>query len=158
MIDIQLLRKDPAAVAKRLAGRGPGAFDAAQFEKFESARKNLQTAVEQAQASRNKIAKDIGQAKAKGADVADLLAQGEKLKSLLEQAERQLSALQAAYQDFLGRIPNIPHESVPLGESADQNREVRRWSPDNSGPRKFDFPVKDHVDIGEGLRGLDFAT
>src|SRR3989440_5828011 len=154
MIDIQLLRKDPAAVAKRLAGRGPGAFDAAQFEKFESARKNLQTAVEQAQASRNKIAKDIGQAKAKGADVADLLAQGEKLKSLLEQAERQLSALQAAYQDFLGRIPNIPHESVPLGESADQNREVRRWGE----PRKFDFPVKDHVDIGEGLGGLDFAT
>ena len=154
MIDIQLLRKDPEAVAKRLAGRGPGAFDAEQFQKFESARKNLQTAVEQAQASRNKIAKDIGQAKAKGHDVADLLAQGEKLKSLLEQSERQLETLQTAFQDFLGRIPNIPHESVPVGEGAEQNREERRWGE----PRQFDFPVKDHVDIGEGLGGLDFAT
>ena len=154
MIDIQLLRKDPAAVAKRLAARGPGAFDAEQFQKFESARKNLQTAVEQAQASRNKIAKDIGQAKAQGKDVAPLLAQGEKLKSLLEQSEQQLAELQRAFDDFLRRIPNIPHESVPLGSSAEQNREERRWG----DPRKFDFPVKDHVDIGEGLGGLDFAT
>jgi len=154
MIDIQLLRKDPAAVAQRLSTRGPGAFDAEQFQKFESARKNLQTAVEQAQASRNKIAKDIGQAKAQGKDVAELLAQGEKLKALLEQSEQQLAALQAAFQDFLGRVPNIPHESVPVGEGAEQNREVRRWGE----PRKFDFLVKDHVDIGEGLGGLDFAT
>ena len=84
MIDIQLLRKDAPAVASRLATRGPGAFDAEQFQRFESARKNLQTAVEQAQASKNRIAKDIGQAKARGHDVADLLAQAEKLKSLLE--------------------------------------------------------------------------
>ncbi|HYL91106.1 MAG TPA: serine--tRNA ligase, partial [Burkholderiales bacterium] len=154
MIDIQLLRKDPAAVARRLAARGPGAFDAEQFQQFESARKNLQTAVEQAQASRNKIAKDIGQAKAQGKDVAPLLAQGEKLKSLLEQSEQQLAELQRAFEEFLRRIPNIPHESVPLGESAEQNREERRWG----DPRKFDFPVKDHVDIGEGLGGLDFAT
>ena len=154
MIDIQLLRKDPAAVAKRLAARGPGAFDAEQFQGFESARKNLQTAVEQAQASRNRIAKDIGQAKAQGKDVSELLAQGEKLKSLLEQSEQQLATLQTAFQDFLGRVPNIPHESVPIGESVEQNREERRWGE----PRKYDFPVKDHVDIGEGLGGLDFAT
>src|SRR5256885_10804582 len=118
MIDIQLLRKDPAAVAKRLAGRGPGAFDAAQFEKFESARKNLQTAVEQAQASRNKIAKDIGQAKARGQDVSELLAQGEKLKQLLERSDEQLAKLQAGFHDFLGRIPILPHEPVPVGDSA----------------------------------------
>src|SRR4051812_42497316 len=154
MIDIQLLRKDPTAIAQRLAARGPGAFDAERFQEFESARKNLQTAVEQAQASRNRIAKDIGQAKAKGHDVADLLAQGEKLKSLLEASEAQLATLQNAFQDFLGRVPNIPHKSVPVGEGADQNREVRRWGE----PRRFDFPVKDHVDIGEGLGGLDFAT
>src|SRR5258707_8186783 len=126
MIDIQLLRKDPAAVAQRLAARGPGAFDAGQFQQFESARKNLQTAVEQAQASRNRIAKDIGQAKAKGHDVSDLLAQGEKLKALLEASEEQLAKLQAAFQEFLGRVPNLPHESVPAGESAEQNREERR--------------------------------
>src|SRR4029079_14894097 len=72
----------------------------------------------------------------------------------LESAEQQLARLQADLQDFLGRIPNIPHESVPVGASADQNREERRWG----SPRKFDFPVKDHVDVGEGLHGLDFAT
>jgi seryl-tRNA synthetase len=154
MIDIQLLRKDPEAVARRLATRGPGTFDVEQFRRFEDTRKNLQTAVEQAQASRNRIAKDIGQAKAQGKDVSELLAQGEKLKSLLDQSQVQLGELQAAFQDFLGRIPNIPHDSVPVGESAEQNREERRWGE----PRKFDFPVKDHVDIGERLGGLDFAT
>ncbi len=154
MIDIQLLRKDPDAVARRLAARGPGAFDAEQFRRFEDARKNLQTAVEQAQAARNRIAKDIGQAKAQGKDVGELLAQGEKLKSLLEQSEQQLAKLQAGFQDFLGRIPNLPHESVPVGEGAEQNREERRLGE----PRRFDFQVLDHVDIGEALGGLDFAT
>src|SRR3954469_8111131 len=154
MIDIQLLRKDPEGVARRLATRGPGTFDVEQFRRFEDARKNLQTAVEQAQSSRNRIAKDIGQAKAQGKDVGDLLAQGEKLKSLLEQSEGQLARLQEGFQDLLGRIPNLPHESVPVGESAEQNREERRWGE----PRKFDFPVKDHVDVGERLGGLDFAT
>jgi seryl-tRNA synthetase len=154
MIDIQLLRKDPAEVARRLAVRGGTTFDVEQFQGFESARKNLQTAVEQAQASRNRIAKDIGQAKAKGHDVTELLAQGEKLKALLEESEQQLATLQAAFQEFLGRIPNLPHESVPVGEGAEQNREERRWGT----PPVFPFEPKDHVDIGEGLGGLDFAT
>jgi seryl-tRNA synthetase len=154
MIDIQLLRKSPEEVARRLATRGAGVFDATRFQQFESVRKELQTAVEQAQASRNRIAKDIGQAKAKGHDVAALLQQGEELKSLLERSEQQLVRLQAEFQDFLGRIPNIPHESVPVGASADDNREVRRWGE----PRRFDFAVKDHVDLGEALGGLDFAT
>ena len=154
MIDIQLLRRDPEAVAKRLATRGPGAFDLGQFQRFESARKNLQTAVEQAQASRNRIAKDIGQAKARGQDVGELVSQGEKLKALLEQSQAQLAELQTAFQDFLGRVANIPHESVPIGEGAEQNREERRWG----DPRAFSFKPKDHVDIGEALGGLDFAT
>ena len=158
MIDIQLLRKDPEGVAKRLATRGPGAFDASLFRRFESTRKDLQSAVEQAQASRNRIAKDIGVAKARGQDVTPLLEQGEKLKALLERSEQQLTALQQEFQDFLKKVPNIPHASVPLGVSSEDNREERCWSPANSGPRKFDFAVKDHVDVGEGLGGLDFAT
>ena len=153
MIDIQLLRKDAEAVARRLATRGPGAFDLEQFQRFEKARKDLQSAVEQTRASQNRIAKDIGQAKAKGHDVAPLLQQGEKLKSLLQESDQQLARLQEGFQDFLGRIPNIPHESVPVGDEK-ANREERRWGQ----PRQFDFPVKDHVDIGEGLGGLDFAT
>ncbi|HKU48136.1 MAG TPA: serine--tRNA ligase [Burkholderiales bacterium] len=154
MIDIQLLRKNPQDVARRLAARGAGAFDAVQFERLEAARKELQTAVEQAQASRNKIAKDIGQAKAKGHDVAPLLEQGEKLKGLLERSEQQLGVLQQEIQDFLRRVPNIPHESVPVGASSEDNREERRWG----DPRRFSFDPKDHVDIGEALGGLDFAT
>jgi seryl-tRNA synthetase len=154
MIDIQLLRKNPQDVAKRLATRGPDAFDVVQFERFEAARKDLQAAVQQAQASRNRIAKDIGQAKARGQDVAELLQQGEKLKSLLEQSERQLEKLQQGFQDLLARIPNIPHESVPVGKSSDDNPERRRWGE----PRKFDFSIKDHVEVGESLGGLDFAA
>jgi seryl-tRNA synthetase len=154
MIDIQLLRKDPEGVAKRLATRGAGAFDAVLFQRYESTRKELQTAVEQAQASKNRIAKDVGMAKAKGQDVAPLLEQGEKLKALLEKSEVQLTALQVEIQEFLKRVPNIPHESVPVGASSEDNREERRWGK----PRQFDFPVKDHVDVGEALGGLDFAT
>jgi seryl-tRNA synthetase len=154
MIDIQLLRKNPQEVARRLATRGPGAFDLNEFERFETTRKELQSAVQAAQASRNRIAKDIGQAKAKGHDVSELMQQGEKLKSLLEESEKQLERLQAAFQDLLARIPNVPHESVPVGKSAEDNPERRRWGT----PRNFSFAAKDHVDIGEGLGGLDFAT
>ena len=136
MIDIQLLRKNPQEVAKRLATRGAGAFDADQFERFEATRKELQTAVQQAQASHNRVAKDIGQAKAKGQDVSELMREAEKLKSLLEESEKQLEKLQAGFQDLLARIPNIPHESVPVGKSSEDNPERRRWGT----PRKFDFP------------------
>jgi len=154
MIDIQTLRKDAEGVAKRLATRGPAAFDLNRFQQLESTRKQLQTAVEQAQASKNRIAKDIGTAKAKGHDVAPLLEEAEKLKALLERSEQQYVVLQQEVQDFLRRVPNIPHESVPVGASSDDNREERRWG----SPRKFDFAVKDHVDVGERLGGIDFAT
>jgi seryl-tRNA synthetase len=154
MIDIQLLRKDPEGVARRLATRGEGAFDAALFQRYDSTRKELQTAMEQALASRNKIAKDIGMAKAKGQDVAPLMEQGEKLKSLLERSEQKFAELQQEIEGFLRRIPNIPHESVPVGASSEDNREERRWGT----PREFSFSPKDHVDVGEALGGLDFAT
>jgi seryl-tRNA synthetase len=154
MIDIQTLRKDPDGVAKRLAARGPAAFDLGRFQDLESGRKQLQTEVEQAQASRNRIAKEIGQAKAKGQDAKDLMAQAEQSKASLESSEREFAALQQEIEDFLRRVPNIPHESVPLGTSSEDNREERRWGQ----PRKFEFTVKDHVDVGERLGGIDFAT
>jgi seryl-tRNA synthetase len=154
MIDIQLLRKDSEGVAKRLATRGAGAFDAARFRDLEAKRKEIQTAAEQAQASRNKVAKEIGQAKAKGEDAKELLEQGNRLKATTEACEAELEKLRAEMEDFLGRIPNIPHQSVPVGSSSEENREERRWGE----PRKFDFAPKDHVDVGERLGGLDFAT
>jgi seryl-tRNA synthetase len=154
MIDIQLLRKSPEEVAKRLAARGAGAFDLNRFQELEGRRKQLQTQVEQAQATRNRMAREIGQAKAKGQDVSGLMQQAEQSKASLESSEKQLAELQLELQDFLSRVPNIPHESVPPGSSADDNKEVRRWG----DPRKFDFPAKDHVDVGEALGGIDFAT
>src|SRR4051812_10349682 len=125
MIDIQLLRKDPQGVAARLATRGPGAFDVVRFQELEKKRKEIQTAAEQAQASRNRIAKEIGQAKAKGQDAKQLLEEGNRAKSIVEGCELELQKLQAELQDFLGRIPNLPHESVPVGTSSDDNREER---------------------------------
>jgi seryl-tRNA synthetase len=154
MIDIQLLRKDPQAVARRLATRGAGAFDAVAFEKLEARRKELQTRVEQAQAARNRLAKEIGQAKAKKEDAGPLLAQAERNKGEIQGLEQQLASLQAEFEDFLRRVPNLPHESVPVGASAEDNREERRWG----APRRFDFAVKDHVDVGAALGGLDFET
>jgi seryl-tRNA synthetase len=154
MIDIQLLRKNPDEVAKRLAARGPSAFDLNKYLQLESRRKEVQTQVEQAQAERNKVAKEVGQAKAKGGDVKELLEKGNRLKAMADAAEVELAKVQAELNDFLARIPNIPHESVPVGSSADDNKEVRRWGE----PKKLDFAVKDHVDVGEGLGGLDFAV
>jgi len=154
MIDIQLLRKDPEAVAKRLATRGASGFDVAKFAQLETKRKDTQTLAEETQASRNKLAKEIGQAKGKGQESKDLLEKANRLKSITEATDIELQKVQAELQDLLARIPNLPHESVPVGTSAEDNREERRWG----APRKFDFPVKDHVDVGEALGGLDFAT
>jgi seryl-tRNA synthetase len=154
MIDIQLLRKDPEEVARRLASRGEAAFDLQRFLELEAKRKTAQTLGEQALADRNKVAKEIGQVKAKGGDAKELLEKAERLKALAEAGNIESQKAQAELEDFLGRIPNIPHESVPVGGSADDNREERRWGE----PRTLDFPAKDHVDIGERLGGLDFAT
>jgi seryl-tRNA synthetase len=154
MIDIQLLRKNPEDVARRLAARAPDALDLATFNRLEAARKDVQTRVEQAQAARNRLAKEIGQAKGKGQDAAPLLAEAERSKADLEASEQKLAQIQVELEDFLRRIPNIPHESVPVGTSSEDNREERRWGE----VRKLPFPAKDHVDIGERLGGLDFAT
>jgi seryl-tRNA synthetase len=154
MIDIQLLRKNPDEIAKRLATRGAGAFDLQKFLALEARRKEMQSASEAAQASRNKAAKEFGQAKAKGEDVKELLERGNSLKSIADATEVESAKAVAELNEFLSRIPNIPHESVPVGATEQANREERRWGE----PRKFDFAPKDHVDVGEGLRGLDFAT
>ena len=153
MIDIRLLRSNPDEVARRLAARGANAFDLSKFRDLEKKRKDTQTISEQAQASRNKLSKEIGQARAKGEDAKDLLAKADRLKSMVEAAEIELQKVQSEFQDFLARIPNIPHESVPAGSSPEENREERRWGK----PKEFDFPAKDHVDVGEFL-GLNFQA
>ncbi|MEN3354960.1 MAG: seryl-tRNA synthetase [Betaproteobacteria bacterium] len=153
MLDIQLLRSDLRGTAQRLAERGYE-LDVTQFEALEHERKAIQTETQELQARRNQLSKQIGQAKAKGEDAADMMAQVNAQADRLKALEQDLTQLQAKLNDFLLVVPNAPHSSVPPGESADQNPEARRVGT----PRKFDFPAKDHVDIGAKLGGLDFDT
>ena len=151
MIDIQLLRTDIDAVAKRLATRG-FELDVARFKDLDASRKEVQQLVEGAQASKNKNAKEIGQAKAQKQDVTKLMESAERFKAILEATEQQLTKVQVELREFVSLIPNIPHESVPAGTSPEQNVEARRWGE----ARNFDFAAKDHVDVGAGLGGMDF--
>jgi seryl-tRNA synthetase len=152
MIDLQLLRTNLDAVASRLAARGYE-LDREGFLALEAERKRIQNDTQSLQASRNAFSKKVGQAKAKGEDVAPLLAEANSVNARLGELEKSLEDIQARLQGFLAVVPNPPHESVPAGRSADDNPEARRWGT----PRKFGFPVKDHVDVGERL-GLDFAA
>jgi seryl-tRNA synthetase len=153
MIDIQLLRADIHGTAERLAGRGY-ILDKETFLALESKRRAVQADTEELQAKRNGQAKRIGQAKGRGEDVAVLLAEASGLGDQVVVLQAQLEEIQRAQHDFLAAIPNLPHESVPRGASAEQNLQVRVIGE----PRDFAFPAKDHVDLGEGLGQLDFAT
>jgi seryl-tRNA synthetase len=150
MLDVQLLRNDLRAVAKRLADRGY-TLEAEAFEALETRRKSVQTETQELQAKRNQLSKQVGELKAKGGDASQLVAQVNAQASRLKSLEQDLEQVQAQLNDFLLGLPNIPHDSVPIGRSAADNPEVRKAGT----PRAFDFPVKDHVDLGAGL-GLDF--
>ncbi len=153
MLDIQLLRNNIDAVAQRLATRGY-ALDTATFQKLENERKTLQTRTQDLQASRNSLSKQIGMLKGKGEDASTVMAEVAAMKSELEANEVRLGELLKEFDAFVATIPNVPQESVPVGRSEADNVEVHRWGT----PRSFDFPVKDHVDLGESLGQLDFAT
>ena len=153
MLDIQLLRSDLDGVAKRLESRG-FILDTAAFQELEQDRKVTQTRTQDLQAKRNASSKQIGQAKAKGEDVSAIMAEVANLGDELKQAEEKLGFIQLKLQELLSGIPNLPHENVPVGKSEADNVEVRRVGV----PRSFDFEPKDHVDVGEALKQLDFAT
>ena len=153
MLDIQLLRKELPAVVAGLKRRGFD-FDEAQFRALEEERRKLQLRTEELQAKRNVLSKQVGVMKGKGEDASAVLAEVGGIGDGLKSNETALAALQERMSGFLRVIPNIPRAEVPEGASSEENVEVRRWG----APRKFDFPVKDHVDVGVGLGGLDFET
>ena len=152
MLDIQLLRNDIQTTAQRLAQRG-FVLDTERFGELEGKRKQLQIRSEELQAQRNSLSKQIGvlmgQGKKDEAEAAK--AQVAQLKTDMENIESELPQVQAALDDLLLRIPNLPHESVPVGKDETENVEVRKVGT----PRTFDFDIKDHVDLGAAL-GLDF--
>jgi seryl-tRNA synthetase len=155
MLDITLLRKDlPGVVARLEARKKPQEFlDVAAFTALEAERKTIQTRTEELQAQRNQLSKQIGQLKAKGESADAVMAQVAAIKTELESSAARLEQIQPEMQALLLAVPNLPHESVPVGGDEAANAEVRRWG----APRDFNFAVKDHVDIGEKL-GLDFET
>ncbi|PIA71293.1 serine--tRNA ligase [Ectopseudomonas toyotomiensis] len=153
MLDSKLVRTQLTEIAERLATRG-FALDVARFEALESQRKSVQVRTEQLQAERNSRSKSIGQAKARGEDIAPLLAEVDQMGSDLEAGKRELDAIQNELDNLLLNIPNLPHESVPVGADEDGNVEVARWGT----PRSFDFEIKDHVALGEQHGWLDFET
>ena len=153
MLDIQLLRTDIDAVSQRLATRGY-TLDTATFQALDAERKTLQTRTQDLQASRNTLSKQLGMLKGKGEEAAGVMAEVAAMKSELEANEVRLAELLKELDAFVATIPNLPQESVPVGKSEADNVEVHRWGT----PRTFNFPVKDHVDLGESLGQLDFAT
>ena len=155
MLDINMLRKDlPQVIARLNARKSPQPFlDVARFESLESERKTLQTRTEELQARRNQLSKQIGQAKARGEDVAPIMAEVAQIKLTLETDAARLDALQAELFDLLMAVPNLPYPDVPVGADETGNVELRRWGT----PRQFDFAVRDHVDVGAPL-GLDFES
>lgn len=153
MLDPQLLRTQLDTVTQRLASRGVR-LDAAAFQALEDERKQLQTRTQELQAKRNSLSKQIGQLKAKGEDAGAAMAEVAGLGDELKTNEDALAALLDRFNDFVAGIPNLPHESVPVGKDESANVEVLR----RGTPRSFDFAIKDHVDVGEGLGSLDFET
>ena len=153
MLDVQLLRADIDAVARRLADRGI-TIDSTRFLEIEASRKSLQTRTQELQAKRNSSSKQIGQLKQKGEDASVLMAEVNAMADEQKANESKLAELLGEVNDFLLGIPNVPHTSVPAGRSADDNAEARRVGT----PKTMAFSPKDHVDLGEGLRMLDFAT
>lgn len=152
MLDPKLLRTDLVALKDKLATRGYE-LDVAFWTDVENKRKELQVYTEELQSQKNAGAKKIGELKRSGGNADELLAQMQKLSDEMKAAENKLRELQAVITNASLAIPNLPDDSVPVGADESDNVEIRKWGT----PRVFDFKVKDHTDIGEGLGQLDFA-
>ncbi len=152
MLDPQILRTDAKDVAKRLATRG-FTFDAATFESLEAKRKALQVETENLQFERNKASKGIGQAKARGEDIAPLLKEVATLGSTLDQKKQELANLLEELEALTLSLPNLPDASVPVGQDEADNQEIRRVGE----PRQFNFKPKSHDELGEALGLMDFS-
>jgi seryl-tRNA synthetase len=153
MLDPQLIRTQLAEITQKLAHRG-FIVDHAHLAELEAQRKQCQVETEQLQSERNKRSKAIGQAKAKGEDVTPLMDHVTQLGEQLKTKEIALENIQSQLNDLLMGIPNLPHDTVPIGRHTEDNVEVRRWGT----PKPFEFSPQDHVDLGAKLGQLDFET
>lgn len=153
MLDAKLFRSELTETAERLKTTRGFELDVARLDALENQRKDLQVRTETLQAERNSRSKAIGQAKAKGEDIAPLLAAVDDLGAQLEAAKQELTDVQNELQAIIAGVPNLPDAEVPLGADEDDNIEVSRWGE----PRQFDFEPQDHVDVASALNnGMDF--
>lgn len=153
MLDPKRVRNQTEEIARRLAVKH-FIFDQAAFEELEEQRRSLQVRTETLQSEQNKRSKSIGKAKAAGEDIQPLMDEVENLKAQRSEAEEQLRTLRDKLNSFLAGIPNVPDDSVPAGDSEEENVEIRQWGSIPS----FEFEPKDHVSLGENIGGLDFET
>jgi len=153
MLDPQLIRNQLDDVAAKLARRGVS-LDKERLTALEAERKTCQIDTQALQSERNTRSKAIGKAKAAGEDISGIMSAVADLGEQLKTKEHRLQEIQTELNDILMGIPNLPHDTVPDGDSEDENVEIRRWGT----PKSFDFDVKDHVDLGANLGLLDFET
>ena len=153
MLDPQVLRNDIEQVAKALTKRHY-TLDITAIETLEEKRKAVQVNTQELQQQRNLRSKEIGKAKAQGNDAQPLLDEVASLGDELKSSENELNEIQKELNEIVMGIPNIPHDSVPEGQTEEDNEEIRRWGE----PKVFDFEVKDHVDLGESMGLLDFEA
>ena len=151
MLDPKLFRNDIEFIKTQLKRRNFD-FDAKAYQLLENNRKEIQIKTQKLQSDRNQISKKIGQARAKGEDVQRLFSQVGSLGAQLKSAEAELSETQLKMKEVMEGIPNLLDEVVPNGQSEDDNIEISRWGEKPN----FSFEPKDHVDLGEGLKGMNF--
>ena len=153
MLDPQLIRNKLDTIVEESLRRGVS-IDKNKIKKIEDNRKKIQVETEKLQSERNNISKKIGELKSKGEQTENLLEKVTIIKKQLEENEEKLNSIQKELNDLLIAIPNIPHKSVPNGNSDTDNKLIREWGE----KPKFDFKIKDHVDLGESLNQIDFDS
>jgi len=154
MLDPVLLRQQPAELAQQLLDTRSYALDVSVLESMEADRKRIQVRTQELQTLRNARSKAIGQAKARGEDVATIMAEVSGFADELKASEVQLDVIREQIEAIALAIPNLPAADVPHGKDESENQEVSRWGT----PRSFDFPVKDHVELGARNGWLDAET
>jgi len=152
MLDIKLLRDDLARVKERVASRGTE-IDWGEFASLDRERRDALANLERLKEKKNRLSGEIGKLKKSGGNASLLMREVEEVSEAIRIGEGPLASIEARFEKFMLTVPNLPESSVPVGRSAAENKEVRRWG----DPAKFDFQPKNHWDIGEELGILDFA-
>jgi seryl-tRNA synthetase len=152
MLDVRLLRDNLEQVRARMATRGV-TVDWEQFVSLDRERRDALANIERLKEKKNRLSGEIGRLKKSGADAGALMREVEALSEAVRSGEKPLADIERRFEEFMLSLPNLPHPSVPVGKSADENKEVRRWGE----PPAFDFAPQNHWDLGEELGILDFA-